>query len=208
MNHLHPVEVQAPVGIRGVPVYPGDVIVADEDGAIVRILPRWHAVTSSRSGEFVAIRSARDRITGTYPPNAARLYTMPEPRRLENALQCVAPGHPRCRARRCPAVRRPIRRPAPAWASPPLTAAEQRGWPVVSTEAGPGGNSPNGRRPELPLRQRATGMTTAVLGYARMLAVRLGDQLEQMAVGVFEVDAAAAPVMVDLAGAALVGSAK
>lgn len=35
MNHLHPVEVQAPVGICGVPVYPGDVIVADEDGAIV-----------------------------------------------------------------------------------------------------------------------------------------------------------------------------
>src|SRR4030095_17157396 len=38
----------------------------------------------------------------------------------------------------------------------------------------------------------------------RRVAVRLGDQLEQMAVGILEIDAAAAPVMVDLAGTALV----
>ena len=39
MNSLHPVETQTPVGICGVPVYPGDIIVADDDGAIV--VPRW-----------------------------------------------------------------------------------------------------------------------------------------------------------------------
>jgi regulator of RNase E activity RraA len=75
MNHLHPVEVQAPVGIRGVPVYPGDVIVADEDGAIV--VPRHLADEVSRDSfeqerleKFVAIRVAQGTpITGTYPPN-------------------------------------------------------------------------------------------------------------------------------------------
>src|SRR5215470_6311015 len=35
MTGLHPVETQTPVGICGVAVYPGDIIVADEDGAIV-----------------------------------------------------------------------------------------------------------------------------------------------------------------------------
>ena len=75
MNHLHPVEVQAPVGIRGVPVYPGDVIVADEDGAIV--VPRHLADEVARDSfeqerleKFVAIRVAKGTpITGTYPPN-------------------------------------------------------------------------------------------------------------------------------------------
>src|SRR6185312_12608198 len=36
------------------------------------------------------------------------------------------------------------------------------------------------------------------------VAVGLGDQLEQVAVGILEIDAAAAPVMVDLAGPFLV----
>ncbi|WP_422001126.1 ribonuclease activity regulator RraA [Reyranella sp.] len=75
MNHLHPVEVQAPVGIRGVPVYPGDVIVADEDGAIV--VPRHLADEVARDSfeqerleKFVAIRVSQGiPIPGTYPPN-------------------------------------------------------------------------------------------------------------------------------------------
>jgi regulator of RNase E activity RraA len=75
MNHLHPVEVQAPVGIRGVPVYPGDVIVADEDGAIV--VPRHLADEVARDSfeqerleKFVAIRVGQGKpIPGTYPPN-------------------------------------------------------------------------------------------------------------------------------------------
>jgi len=75
MNSLHPVEVQVPVGICGVPVYPGDVIVADEDGAIV--VPRALAEEVARDSfeqerleKFVAIRVGHGiPITGTYPPN-------------------------------------------------------------------------------------------------------------------------------------------
>jgi regulator of RNase E activity RraA len=75
MANLHPVEVQTPVGICGVPVYPGDVIVADEDGAIV--VPRHLADEVARDSfeqerleKFVAIRVGKGiPITGTYPPN-------------------------------------------------------------------------------------------------------------------------------------------
>ena len=75
MNDLHPVEVQTPIGICGVPVYPGDVIVADEDGAIV--VPRHIADEVARDSfeqerleKFVAIRVGQGRaIAGTYPPN-------------------------------------------------------------------------------------------------------------------------------------------
>jgi regulator of RNase E activity RraA len=75
MANLHPVEVQTPVGICGVPVYPGDVIVADEDGAIV--VPRALADEVARDSfeqerleKFVAIRVGKGHpIAGTYPPN-------------------------------------------------------------------------------------------------------------------------------------------
>jgi regulator of RNase E activity RraA len=75
MANLHPAEVQVPVGICGVPVYPGDVIVADEDGAIV--VPRHLAEEVARDSfeqerleKFVAIRVGQGRpIPGTYPPN-------------------------------------------------------------------------------------------------------------------------------------------
>src|SRR6478609_623429 len=75
MANLRPVEVQVPVGIRGVPVYPGDVIVADEDGAI--IVPRHLADEVARDSfeqerleKFVAIRVSQGiPIPGTYPPN-------------------------------------------------------------------------------------------------------------------------------------------
>ena len=75
MNHLHPVEVQTPVGICGVAVYPGDVIVADEDGAIIG--PRQLADEVARDSfeqerleKFVAIRVSQGKpIPGTYPPN-------------------------------------------------------------------------------------------------------------------------------------------
>jgi len=75
MNHLHPVEVQTPVGICGVAVYPGDVIVADEDGAIV--VPRHLADEVARDSfeqerleKFVTIRVGQGRpIPGTYPAN-------------------------------------------------------------------------------------------------------------------------------------------
>ena len=75
MANLRPIDVQVPVGIRGVPVYPGDVIVADEDGAIV--VPRAIADEVARDSfeqerleKFVAIRIGQGReITGVYPPN-------------------------------------------------------------------------------------------------------------------------------------------
>ncbi len=75
MTRLHPVETQTPVGICGVPVYPGDVIVADEDGAIV--VPRHLAEEVARDSfeqerleKFVAIRISQGiPISGTYPPN-------------------------------------------------------------------------------------------------------------------------------------------
>ena len=75
MTRLHPVETQTPVGICGVPVYPGDVIVADEDGAIV--VPRHLAEEVARDSfeqerleKFVAIRISQGLpISGTYPPN-------------------------------------------------------------------------------------------------------------------------------------------
>ncbi|MFO1158837.1 MAG: ribonuclease activity regulator RraA [Reyranellaceae bacterium] len=75
MTRLHPVETETPVGICGVPVYPGDVIVADEDGAIV--VPRHLADEVARDSfeqerleKFVAIRISQGiPIAGTYPPN-------------------------------------------------------------------------------------------------------------------------------------------
>ena len=75
MTRLHPVETQTPVGICGVAVYPGDVIVADEDGAIV--VPRHLADEVARDSfeqerleKFVAIRVGKGiPIPGTYPPN-------------------------------------------------------------------------------------------------------------------------------------------
>jgi regulator of RNase E activity RraA len=68
-------ETQTPVGICGVPVYPGDIIVADDDGAIV--VPRHLADEVARDSfeqerleKFVAIRVGQGiPITGTYPPN-------------------------------------------------------------------------------------------------------------------------------------------
>ncbi|MBV8186117.1 MAG: ribonuclease activity regulator RraA [Alphaproteobacteria bacterium] len=75
MTSLHPAETQTPVGICGVAVYPGDVIVADEDGAIV--VPSHLADEVARDSfeqerleKFVAIRVAQgEPIPGTYPPN-------------------------------------------------------------------------------------------------------------------------------------------
>ena len=67
MNHLHPVEVQTPVGICGVAVYPGDVIVADEMALLsCRVIwpTKWRAIHLSRNGSrssspFVSDRAGR-----------------------------------------------------------------------------------------------------------------------------------------------------
>jgi regulator of RNase E activity RraA len=75
MANLRPVETQVPLGLCGVPVYPGDIVVADEDGAI--IVPRHLADEVARDSfeqerleKFVAIRVGKGHpIEGTYPPN-------------------------------------------------------------------------------------------------------------------------------------------
>src|SRR6266851_6385427 len=68
------------------------------------------------------------------------------------------------------------------------------------------------RRYRRRLRRRAGGQPRAAAAIAasasawRQLAVGLGDQLEQVAVGVLEIDAAAAPMVVDLARPFLMGT--
>ena len=74
MNHLHPVEVQTPVGICGVAVYPGDVIVADEMALLsCRVIwpTKWRAIHLSRNGSRSSspfVGQGRP-IPGTYPAN-------------------------------------------------------------------------------------------------------------------------------------------
>ena len=89
MANLHPVEVQTPVGICGVPVYPGDVIVADEDGAIVvprALADEVAAIPSSRSGwrsssPSGSARAARSRVS-IRPTTRPRRTTKPGSRRV------------------------------------------------------------------------------------------------------------------------------
>lgn len=76
MANLHPVEVQTPVGICGVPVYPGDVIVGDADGVVC--VPRHLAAEVAEEGfemerkeRFVTLKiKAGAPLFGTYPPDA------------------------------------------------------------------------------------------------------------------------------------------
>ena len=70
-----PIDLNLPIACGGVAVYPGDVIVADSDGAIV--VPRHLADEVARDSfeqerleKFVAIRVGQGKpIKGTYPPN-------------------------------------------------------------------------------------------------------------------------------------------
>jgi len=75
MNWVHPVDVQVPVGCGGVPVFPGDAVVADADGVV--IVPNAIAAEVARDAAeqerletFVALQVKRGRaIPGLYPPN-------------------------------------------------------------------------------------------------------------------------------------------
>jgi regulator of RNase E activity RraA len=78
----HAVDLQAPIGCSGVPVYPGDVLVGDADGVVC--VPR-HLVAviaqparaQERLEEFLRARVAEGApLRGTYPPDARtlRLY--------------------------------------------------------------------------------------------------------------------------------------
>jgi regulator of RNase E activity RraA len=77
MNWLYPVEVQAPIGCGGVPVFPGDAVIADLDGVV--IVPNAiadevarDAAEQERLETFVALQVKKGRaVPGLYPPNDA-----------------------------------------------------------------------------------------------------------------------------------------
>ncbi|WP_025600091.1 ribonuclease activity regulator RraA [Burkholderia sp. WSM2230] len=71
----HAVDMNVPIACGGVPVYPGDVVVADVDGVV--IVPREMAADVARDAAeqeqlevFIAQRIEEGRpLRGTYPPN-------------------------------------------------------------------------------------------------------------------------------------------
>lgn len=75
----HPVDIQRPISCGGVAVYPGDILVGDDDGVVV--IPRHLAaevaevaVAQERREEFIVekVRNGAS-IVGVYPPNEATL---------------------------------------------------------------------------------------------------------------------------------------
>jgi regulator of RNase E activity RraA len=77
--HHHAVEFQVPIGCAGVAVFPGDVLVGDEEGVVV--IPRMlaadiaePAAEQERLEKFLLGRvQAGAALPGTYPPGAATL---------------------------------------------------------------------------------------------------------------------------------------
>ena len=71
----HAVDMNVPIACGGVPVYPGDIVVADVDGVV--IVPREMAADVARDAAeqeqleiFIAERIGEGRpLRGTYPPN-------------------------------------------------------------------------------------------------------------------------------------------
>ena len=74
--HHHAIDLNVPIGCGGVPVYPGDVIVGDDEG--VAVIPRHLADEVARDAAeqekmeaFILERiEGGARLAGTYPPNA------------------------------------------------------------------------------------------------------------------------------------------
>ena len=74
--HHHAIDLNVPIGCGGVAVYPGDVIVGDDEGVVV--IPRHLADEVARDAaeqelleEFVLERiEGGAKLPGTYPPNA------------------------------------------------------------------------------------------------------------------------------------------
>jgi regulator of RNase E activity RraA len=75
----HAVDINVPIGCGGVPVFPGDVVVGDEEGVVV--IPRHLAAEVARDAaeqerleSFILEKVARGAaLPGTYPPNAQTL---------------------------------------------------------------------------------------------------------------------------------------
>lgn len=74
--HHHAIDLNVPIGCGGVPVYPGDVMVGDDEGVVV--IPHHladevarDAVEQEKMEAFLLERiEAGARLAGTYPPNA------------------------------------------------------------------------------------------------------------------------------------------
>ncbi|MES2183654.1 MAG: ribonuclease activity regulator RraA [Pseudomonadota bacterium] len=74
--HHHAIDLNVPIACGGVPVYPGDVMVGDDEGVVV--IPHHLAEEVSRDAAeqekmeaFILQRvEAGARLAGTYPPNA------------------------------------------------------------------------------------------------------------------------------------------
>lgn len=75
----HAVAVNVPIGCAGVPVYPGDILVGDEEGVVVipRHLAAEIAVPAANQEELESFIIEKVRngaaLPGTYPPNADTL---------------------------------------------------------------------------------------------------------------------------------------
>jgi regulator of RNase E activity RraA len=86
----HAVDIQVPIGCGGVPVFPGDILVGDEEGVVV--IPRHLAAQIAQPAaeqeeleRFILDRvRAGAALPGTYPPNEATLAAYRAAR---------APGH-------------------------------------------------------------------------------------------------------------------
>ncbi|RZI75997.1 MAG: ribonuclease activity regulator RraA [Variovorax sp.] len=74
--HHHAIDLNVPIGCGGVPVYPGDVMVGDDEGVVV--IPHHlaeevarDAVEQEKMETFILERiEGGARLAGTYPPNA------------------------------------------------------------------------------------------------------------------------------------------
>ena len=72
----HAIDLNVPIGCGGVPVYPGDVIVGDDEGVVV--IPQHladevaeQAVEQEKMEVFILERvQGGAKLPGTYPPNA------------------------------------------------------------------------------------------------------------------------------------------
>lgn len=75
----HAVDINVPIACAGVPIYPGDVLVADVDGVVC--VPRHlaaeiaHEAASEEDIERLILRRVEDGVPlrGTYPPDAATM---------------------------------------------------------------------------------------------------------------------------------------
>jgi regulator of RNase E activity RraA len=89
--HHHAIDLNVPIGCGGVAVYPGDVIVGDEEGVVV--------IPANLADEVAADAAEQEKLEifllervqngaalpGTYPPNAATRAAYDEWRKKRNA---------------------------------------------------------------------------------------------------------------------------